>query len=278
MGVIDEYLAALATSIGHNRDREDLLAETEDHLRTAAERLVADGMTPHVAEDHAVRRLGAPDAPARSLADTGDGIAVPTTRTRRAGAVAALGAPLWLAYPVLGFLADRADEGQDWEGTPRTLYIVGSSLLFLAGVITLIGAMGLAQRHGGFGRLGWAALALYSLALVVMFGAAWFEQLWLALLAATIAVLAPTLWRRGLVPRAAIAALVAAVPVAGVSIAVLHIVAFGPVDSFGDRNQAFAVGAGIGLAVLAVGVAVTGRWMWSEQAIEVDNPGHVSVV
>lgn len=277
MGVIDDYLATLAASLSGHRDREDLLAETEDHLRTAAERFVADGMAPDAAEDHAVQRLGDPAVLGRSLADGGRGVAVPTTRTRRAGAVAAVSAPLWLAYPVLGFLADRADQTQDWEGTPRTLYTIGSSLFFVAGVITLIGAIGLVQRHGGLGRLGVIAIPPYALALFVMFGAAWFEAVWLVLLAATIAVLAPTLWRRGIAPRPAIVALVTAIPVAAVSIAVLHLIAFGPVDSYGDRNQAFALGSGIGLAVLAGGIAVIGRWMWSEQAVEVDYPGDFSV-
>ncbi len=238
---------------------------------------IADGMAPDAAEEHAVRRLGDPAVLGRSLADGGSGVAVPTARTRRAGAIAALGAPLWLAYPLFGLLADRADQTQDWEGTPRTLFIIGSSLLLVAGLITLIGAVGLAQRHGGLGRLGPIAVAPYGLALVVMFGAAWFETLWLLLLAATVAVLAPTLWRRRLAPRAPLAALLAAFPIAGVSIAALHIIDFGPVDSYGDRNQAFALGSGIGLAVLAAGIAVIGRWMWSEQAVEVEDSGHVRV-
>ena len=74
-----------------------------------------------------------------------------------------------------------------------------------------------------------------------------------------------------------LAAVLAALPIAGVSIAALHIIDFGPVDSYGDRNQAFALGSGIGLAVLAAGIAVIGRWMWSEQAVEVEDSGHVRV-
>lgn len=278
MGVIDNYLATLATSIGDRRDLDDLLAETEDHLLTTAERLVADGMALDAAEADAVRRLGDPAVLGRSLADVGGGVALPTARTRRAGVAAALGAPLWLAYPVLGFLADRADQNQDWESTPRTLYMIGSSLLVLAGATTLIGATGLAQRHGGLGRPGPLAAAPYGLALLIMLGAAWFEALWLLLLATTVAVLAPTLWRRELAPRPAIAAVAASIPVAGASIAALHAIAFGPVDSFGDRNQAFALGTGIGLAVFAVGVAAIGRWMWSEQAVETEHPDQVRVV
>ena len=73
-GAIADYVAALAHELRRRSDREEILAETEDHLWLATDQLAASGLDPYAAERAAVERFGRPELLARTwtTVPTGD--------------------------------------------------------------------------------------------------------------------------------------------------------------------------------------------------------------
>lgn len=65
-GPIAAYLEVLGHRLRRRCDREDILAETADHLWIATDQLAASGMDPYDAEREAVQRFGRPELLART--------------------------------------------------------------------------------------------------------------------------------------------------------------------------------------------------------------------
>src|SRR5438093_1608263 len=108
-GLIAAYLRELRSSVARLADADDIVAEAEDHLLEAVERLTAAGRSSVEAEAEAIGRFGSAALVARiCVVQAKQGAAVPTTRTRQAGLAAVL-APLLLAFGQWGNV--RIDRG-----------------------------------------------------------------------------------------------------------------------------------------------------------------------
>ena len=105
--LIDGYLETLRSSIRWRRDIEDVLAEMEDHLISAAEGLEARGTDRVDAQRDTLDRFGDPEVLAVAFASTPTGgTAVPTSFTKTTGTAAIASAIAWFAaLAVLGIAA-----------------------------------------------------------------------------------------------------------------------------------------------------------------------------
>jgi hypothetical protein len=167
-GVIEAYLTELRFSLGRfdEAEADDIVAEAEDHLRTAVERLVATGVPTGDAEMQVLARFGSAQLLATVFAEEAKrGSAVSTTHTRRAGVAAMAAVPLLAVGQAGNVLTSRGA-------------VHGAFLLVLtAGVAALVsGLWGLRRRHGGLGTIGrvafWWFVASPVLAVPAVNGAA----------------------------------------------------------------------------------------------------------
>lgn len=275
-GLIDAYLDDLVVSMRWHRDADDIVAETDDHLRCAVERRVGEGLDAEVAQRDVLGRFGDPAVVARAFASTGRGrLALPTRSTRDAGVMAYVSAGLWIAFPAVwhlgGWLYDRLDGNgpADEVGGPAQLALLGAmglTLLGAAGAL-LATTLTLRQRHGDFGRLGKVGIAATGLGTAAaLFG--WFFVGWGSLLMAGTALVATDLWRRGIAPRGAVLATGAGLAIGGVAWGVLRLMEVGSPDHHGDYAIANVVGLTTGPVLLAVGLVGLGRWLTNEEPVE----------
>lgn len=195
-GLIDAYLVELGYSVARLPDRDDIVAETEDHLRSTVDALVAGGASPADAEHQALARFGSAALVSRVfLEEAKRGAAVSTTFTRRAG-IAAVAAPVLLLTALA--TGSIASSRQPLSGVSVILAIggVGAAAVALAG---------LRKRHGGLGLIGRVAfwLAVVAVPLALPWGYAGLVvlavEIGLVVLLYGVAML-----RAGILPRAAV--------------------------------------------------------------------------
>lgn len=149
-GLIAAYLRELEYSLARLPDAADIVAEAEDHLCEAAERLVGEGRSRSEAEGEAVARFGSAALVAKVCAvEAKRGAAVPTSRTRAAG-MAAMLTPILLAVGQYLNVTVPSDRGP--------VHGIGVALLVTAIPAFVFGLWGLRTRHGGLGRLGKVAI------------------------------------------------------------------------------------------------------------------------
>jgi hypothetical protein len=135
--VIGRYLRELGAEVGPLPLRRRLLAEAEDHLRSAAEELEAEGVERDEAERRAVERFGAAGAVARRMrAEVG-------VRARRFGAWLV---PVLVALYVAPFyvLPENAFPPAPWATTPSYLawkHDVALDAFAAAAGLALLGAL-----------------------------------------------------------------------------------------------------------------------------------------
>jgi hypothetical protein len=288
-GLIDAYLDDLVVALRWHRHADDIIAETDDHLRCAVERRIGGGIGGGIDAEAAQRDVlegfGDPALVARAFATTRSGrLALPTRSTRDAGVLAFVSAGLWVAVPVVwhlgGWLYDRLDDGTsaaDEVGSNAQLLVIGVMAMTLLGAAATLLAttLILRERHGGFGLGGTVGIAATALgAAASLFG--WFLIGWGGLLIAGTALVAVDLWHRGIAPKRAILATGAGFTIGGVAWAVLRISKVGGPDQHGDYLVANAAGLVIGSIILATGLFGIGRWLANEEPVELPDPTHLA--
>jgi hypothetical protein len=283
LGLIDVYLDELASAMRWHHDADDIVAETEDHLCCAVARRIGEGADPEAAQRDVLEDFGDPMVIVRSFATTRSGrLALPTRTTRDAGVLAYASAGLWIAFPAVwhlgGWLYDRLDSGTsavDEVGSNAQLLVIavmGFTLLGAAGTL-LATTLSLHARHGGFGLAGTVGITATGLgAAASLF--AWFFTAWGSLLIAGTMLVAVDLWRRGIAPRRVVLATGTGLAIGGVLWAVLRASQVGGRDQHGDYLVANAAGLAIGSVILACGLIGIGRWLSSEEPVELPDPSH----
>lgn len=256
-GLIDAYLERLRLGLAGLPDCADSVAEAEDHLREAADRLIRSGLPPRDAEAEALRHFGSAALVAHAhVNDHRKGRAVATTFTRRAGLAGALILPLLSA----AWLLNRADlSNGPWQLRSAPGWLAVASALSFGAAFA-----GLAARHrGALGGWGKAAKGIAILAAPLSAPFGWGAPAalvgWLALSGT---LLAAGMWSIGVLPRAPLALLVGAPPL---------ILVFLGVGTLADKDM------GQGMAVAATGGAIVvtvtalswlGLLMWREPAVD----------
>jgi hypothetical protein len=252
-GLIAAYVTELRHSVARLPDADSIVAEAEDHLLEAAERLCAEGRSRHVAEAEAVARFGSAALVARICAvESKRGAAVPTTKTRYAG-LALLAAPL---------LALVGEIGNETTKHPKTgIHGFFIAVLVLSVPALFFGLWGLRRRNGGLGRIGLAALVLVFVSPVLSMAAGWGAVVaFAALMATAICVLAVEMIRAQILPVVPVALLVVgALGVLAVSLATFV------VDVAHDIWIELVAVAG---APLVIGIMWLGWYLWREPAVD----------
>lgn len=268
--LIDAHVASLARGMAWRPDNDDILAELTDHLYSAVEGLEAGGMDTDAAQHQVLARFGNPGQVVTAFGTSGvDGLALPTRFTVGAGVlamVAAVSIVIFWAGWLSAEMLDRHLGG--WEGLPQVAFMIGA-LALMGGLGCTAGlVVGLHRRHGGFGLVGYGAMVLAALAVVSSF-ASWFVFGWGGLLAAAMLAIGLAVMRRGLAPRWAAGAVAAAWPLAGVVYGAAWFFELGERDQWGDYPEAVVVGLTVGCLLFAAGTFGLGRWLMSEDPVQV---------
>lgn len=262
--LIAGYVMALRSSLQWRSDVDDLVSEADDHLRCAALGLEARGLDPSLAQRQVLLRFGDVGLVARTFALTPTGgTAMPSRLTRTAGVFAIVAATLWLVAALTAFIVAGA------EGSGVS-YLTLALLVFAASACTTVTIFGMLRRAGAR----WDALTVVAMLLAILgtllLGIAtwaWIVGVAFPTVAALIAVLRLRAARFG--NALASVLLVAAWPV-GIAVAlVLITLKVGPTDSYGDYYLAYIIGFLSGSIPFAAGLFMIGRWLHSEQAIDV---------
>lgn len=247
-GLIAAYLREFDYSVAALSDRVDLVAEAEDHLREAAERLIRDGRTPSEAEAEAVARFGSASLVARTcVLEAKRGVAVPTNRTRAAG-LAALFTPILIGV------------GQYLNATVDRGFVHGIGVVSLTAAIPafVFGLWGLRSRHGGLGRLGKIAIAAAVMSPLLSFVAGYYGLFAaIVLLALSVIVLVVGMLRANVLPVTPLV-LLAAGPIAATAL-------LAGAELMGDDAGGIVVYATL---PTVVGFTWLGWYLWREPAVD----------
>jgi hypothetical protein len=255
-GLIAAYLRELAFSVARLSDAPDIVAEAEDHLCEAAERLVADGRSRSEAEAEAVARFGSAALIAKvCVIEAKRGVSVPTSRTRTAGLAAML-------TPVLLVVGQYLNINVPNERGP--IHGVGVTLLVAAIPAFVFGLWGLRARHGGLGRLGKIAIVCAVVSPFPVFFTGYVGLVFggIALLGLAVVVLCVEMLRANVLPVVPLV-LVAAGPVVMLAL-ILGITAAG-----GDAGDVWTYP----MLLTAVGFVWLGWYLWSEPAVDTTHRG-----
>lgn len=272
--LIDGYLETLRSSIRWRRDLEDVLAEMEDHLISAAEGLEARGTDRVVAQRDTLNRFGDPKVLAVAFASTPTGgTAVPTSFTRTAGTTAIASAITWVAaLTVLGIAAVvpssfRSDPTAFIPDAETIATMIGATLVLLAGVFLIVTLVGLVRRHGGLGAIGMIGFGISTLGVVASF-IIWAVVLWMPLMGIGLVVFSFAVLQRDIAPRIPTALLGGGMLTGSVLFFVLRWLEVGQPDQWGDYPLAYGIGITVGVVTTAIALLGIGRWLRSEEPID----------
>lgn len=262
--LIDEYLAALRSSLRWRPDVDDLVCEADDHLRCATLQLAATGIDVTSAEREVLARFGDADVIARAFALTpSGGIAMPTRLTRTAGTFALLAAIGWFAVAPAALIGAGSD---DWEVRYATLAMV----TFVSAACSVVAVYGLLRRAGGGAdavtivATGCAVLGALVLGIVTWM---WLVGVALLTISAVVTVLRLRTAHAG---GSAMKVLLAAAWPFGIAVAVvLDLLKVGPMDSYGDHFLGQLIGFASGAVIFGAGLLMAGTWLRGEEAAEV---------
>jgi hypothetical protein len=264
--LIEAYLIHLHRCLRFRRDADDVVAEAEDHVREAVERLCRSGADPITAQRITLERFGDPVVVARALSVTAHGgIAMPTAFTRAAGTTALASALTWiLAAAALVFDGVRSE---------TDLYILFAIPVMIAAVTTVVALAGLLARAGGRRDVATIlALVLAGGAAAMMVVTAWAWLVWTMLISAA-ALIAVLKTRAAMVGAGSTDwLLVAAWPAALATFLVADRMRLGDVDTYGDYPGAVIAGFLVGTALFVGGLVPLGRWLSSEEVVQVGDP------
>jgi hypothetical protein len=262
--LIPGYLRELRLSVARLHDADDIVAEAEDHLYEAAERLGADGRTPHEAEAEALARFGSAALVAKvCISESTKGAAVPTTRTRLAGFAL-------LLAPILLVVGEWGNEATDNTGGLHGTMVVVLGLAFPA---LIFGLWGLRTRHGGLGRLGRAAFVLAVLSPILAHAALYAAAAGLAiLLAVALLVFGVEMLRASVLPVAPLALIIAG----PILVLANLVVAIGITVGGGDAGHLPVVVVVVPILVTAVGLSWLGWHLSQETAVDGARTGRIT--
>lgn len=268
--LIDRYVAAVRHRLGWHRDVDDIADELDDHLRSAAGSLVEQGAEPSSAQQEVLDRFGDPAQVSMSFVATGSsGPALPTEFTRSAGMFGIISAAGWCAVALASNASNLAERVTgSWEGVPQALFMLAAGILLATAATQVVLLLGVDRRHGGLGVSGLAGVAAACLGTAACL-LAWFLPLWAALLGLGWLLVAVPALRRDVLPRAALVAGAAAWPLGVGAMIGLSALGVGPVDAYGDRPLAHAIGLTLGAVLSAVALALLGRRLAREVPAEV---------
>jgi hypothetical protein len=262
--LIDGYLDTMRSEIRWRRDLDDLVCEMEDHLYSAVEFMVSRGVEPDAAQRTTLTRFGEPNVLAAVYAstDTG-GLAVPTTFTKRAGTFALVSAGMWLAGALSYlFMILRSDE---WQPA----YMALSAFILVGGVLGLLAMIGINKRMGGLGTVGMIGLGIAALGVFTSI-VAWAVFLWMSVQAVGYLVFGYAVLRRDIAPRTPTLLASSGFIVGSIAFVVANLLEVGWRDSYGDYPLAWAIGAVMGIVILASGLFGWGTWLRSEEPVTID--------
>ena len=275
--LIDDYLSRLRTLTSWHADPDAVIDEMRDHLLTATEALRANGEHDTAAQQIAIAELGEPEEIATALArGPRHKPAVPSAATTSGGIVAFIASGLWVVYALASFgvlyLYDLlGDNGDPTSSSPLQMLVLVPWASGLLGALVAFFAtvMILRARHGGFGWVGRAGLALLALAVPAGF-AGWFLFGWGTLLAIGGVLIAVELLGAGIMPRL-IAVGIGTGPVVGLLAGtVARLAELGTPDEYGDYPIATMIGVGVGCTVFAAALFRLGGWLTGEQPVDLD--------
>jgi hypothetical protein len=197
-----------------------------------------------------------------------------TTFTKKAGLAGMWAAGLMILTPsVLVFghwVDDRNGPFVDSETAP---WLVLTAALMGALALTVVLMMGLWRLHDGLGVPGVVGIVLVGLATAASV-LAWAFPLWGGLLAAGGLMFAAAMWNRGIVPKAASLALGGGMIIGIGTFAALTVFEVGWRDFYGDYPAAWMTGIWVGMVITAAGAYGLGRFLRTEEAVELAPTDH----
>lgn len=262
--LIDGYIDTMRGQIRWRRDLDDVVAEMKDHLYSAVETRLARGLEPVAAQRVTLDLFGEPRVLAAVYASTPNGgIAVPTTSTVRAGLFALVSGALWLVASLVNVLTNVQSE--DWQ----IYYAIFSAAVLVAGVLGIFVLVGLNNRLGGLGIAGTAGVIVFGVGVALSI-VAWAVPLWMAVQGVGLLIFGLAAMRRRIAPSSPILALTYG-PLLGVAVFFgITFAELGPTDSYGDYELAWIIGNTVGLAFIAIGFLGLGRWLRTEEPVDID--------
>jgi hypothetical protein len=272
--LIDGYLESMRSSIWWRRDLDDVIAEIEDHLISATERFEARGSDRVNAQQRTLDEFGDPKVLAVAFASTPPGgIAVPTTFTKSAGLFAIVSAVAWIiglaAVAIAAGLPDATgtDPDQFVANGQTIFFIIGSMSMLVAGSLMFVTMIGLYRRHGSLGILGIVGLGITGLGVATLL-IVWAFAIWMTLIGAGVLLFAISLLRRDAAPRRWTVIWGGGMAIGAITWYVLRALEVGDVDQWGDYPLAVAFALPIGVIIMAIGLAGIGRWLRSEEPVD----------
>jgi hypothetical protein len=260
-GTIDDYLSELHRRVvAWHRRPDDVVAEAADHLSERVEELTADGHDAQQAIALAIAGFGSPSEVADAHLRTAHRPAIATTGTRTSGVLGMVGGVAWIGLVLLAAVLPD-DNTLAWLGLAQVFH--------LAIAMSIVAMVGLWQRHGGLGSLSLLSCIPAALAapfvLFVWPIPAWSMLLGLASLLFGIPVIA-----RRVAPLASSIALTAGLAVSGAAVlgAEIFVTSNGEDFAFLESTPIIAAMAA-GFVVYGLGLIGVGRWMRSEEPVEV---------
>lgn len=267
--LIDEYLGQLRKETRWLRDAEEIAEEVADHLLEAVEQRIERGVDRLTAQRRALTEFGDPDLVGRAFASSRTGgAAMPTQFTRRAGYALIVSAFLWVGGLAIQYASHVADRTRPWEGLPQTLYMIGAFVLVAAGLLGAAGVLGVNRRHGGsLGLPARIAFWLFLIAGITVF-ATWFWGAWATALGIGAALIGTAIMGSAIAPRSS-GILIALGGVVGV-VGLWSLQFTNSEISLDDSSSQLVLYSG--MLVFAVGQAMLGRWMATEEVFEDSEP------
>ncbi len=270
--LIDGYLDTMRSEIRWRRDLDDLVSEMEDHLYSTVENLLATGVEPKAAQRDTLDRFGEPKVLAAVYASNNTGgIAVPTQSTIGAGLFALASAGMWLVA-MLAYVFMTGD-GSDWQ----VYYMIFSAALLVAGVLGVLAMIGVNRRHGGLGVLGMVGIGITALG-VASSVLAWAVFFWMAIQGIGYLIFGIAVLRRDVAPRLSTVLVSGGLAVGFIAFVIANILEVGRRDSYGDYPVAWAIGAVVGSVLLAIGLLGWGRWLRSEEPVDIDSDSDIPAI
>ena len=272
--LIDGYLDSMRSSIRWRRDLDDVIAEIEDHLISATERFEEHGSDRVRAQQRTLDEFGDPKVLAVAFASTPTGgIQVPTTFTNSAGIAAIVSAVAWIiglaAIAISAGLPDATgvDPDQFVANGQTMFFILGAMSMLAAGVLMFVTMIGLYRRHGSLGILGIAGLGITGLGVFTLL-AVWAFAIWMTLIGVGVLLFAISVLRRDVSPRLWTVVWGGGMAVGAITWYVLRALEVGNRDQWGDYPLAVAFALPIGVVIMAIGLSGIGRWLRSEEPVD----------
>ena len=269
--LIDGYLDAMRGQIRWRKDLDDVVSEMEDHLYSTVEGLLATGTDPHAAQRTTLDRFGEPTVLAAVYASTPrGGLAVPTEKTKRAGTMSMVAGGLWLAAGLL-YLLTRLNDIDDGLGGWQTYYIIFNTLILGAGVLTVLGMLGVRRRSGSLGTMATIGIGVAAFGVLFSVVLAWAVPFWMAIQGAGFILFAIAAMTARIAPRLPTLAVAAGFPIGVITWVALSAAEVGTVDEWGDYPVAGGIGGLTGMAIVGLGVLLWGTWLRNEEPVDIDS-------